>query len=253
MRDCHLGKKQTVSLFAASLWLAIACIPFSYAGDVTGKVRVDAVAGECGPAHAAERSVCDPSGVVLSLTPLDPARRASLKKPPVHAALVQKNKSFVPHLLVIPPGSTVDFPNRDPFFHNVFSLFEGKRFDLGLYESGASRSVNFDRAGVSYIFCNIHPQMNAIVISLDTPYYAIVGHSGEAKIPNVEPGEYLLQIWAEGLNREEMDKLSRNVKIGEAPLSVGTVDVPATETLTQHKNKYGRGYDATSSAPYEPH
>jgi plastocyanin len=250
---CESGFKErrTMALFAAMFVAAIIGSPFAHAGEVTAKVRVAAGAGECGSAQAGERSVCDPSGVVLSLTPLDPERRASLKRPPVHAALVQKNKSFSPHLLVIPPGSTVDFPNRDPFFHNVFSLFEGKRFDLGLYESGASRSVKFDRAGVSYIFCNIHPQMNAIVISLDTPYYAIVGSSGEAQIANVEPGDYLMQIWAEGLNREEMEKLSRKVKVTDEKLNLGAVEVPATETLTQHKNKYGRGYDANSAAPYE--
>lgn len=212
----------------------------AYAADVTASVRV-----------TADNQKGDPSGVVLSLTPLDPVKHASLQQAPVHAALVQKNKSFSPHLLVVPPGSLVDFPNRDPFFHNVFSLFEGKRFDLGLYESGASRSVRFDRTGVSYIFCNIHPQMNAIVISLDTPYYAIVGSSGQARIANVEPGEYLLQIWAEGLNREEMDKLSRRVSIADLPVTLGVLEIPSTESLIQHKNKYGRSYDPNPPAPYQ--
>lgn len=214
--------------------------PRAYVSDVTASVRV-----------TADNQKGDPSGVVLSLTPLDPVKHASLQQAPVHAALVQKNKSFSPHLLVVPPGSLVDFPNRDPFFHNVFSLFEGKRFDLGLYESGASRSVRFDRTGVSYIFCNIHPQMNAIVISLDTPYYAIVGSSGQAKIANVEPGEYLLQIWAEGLNREEMDKLSRHVSVADLPLTLGVLEIPSTESLVQHKNKYGRSYDPNPPAPYQ--
>ena len=222
---------------------ALACLfalPLQSA-DVVASVSVSGVNGG------------DPTGAVLSLTPLDPAQRDALKEAPVHATLVQKNKTFSPHVLVIPPGSTVDFPNHDPFFHNVFSLFEGKRFDLGLYESGTSRSVKFDRTGVSYIFCNIHPQMNAIVISLDTPYYAIVGSSGEAKIANVQPGEYLMQVWAEGLTREQMDKLSRRVTINDAPIRLGVLEIPSTETLAQHKNKYGRTYDPSSSAPYEPH
>ncbi|HWC16141.1 MAG TPA: hypothetical protein VG498_03975 [Terriglobales bacterium] len=211
-----------------------------YSADVTATVRV-----------AANEGKSDPTGVVISLTSLDPAKRVALKEAPMHPALVQKNKSFSPHLLVIPPGSTVDFPNRDPFFHNVFSLFEGKRFDLGLYESGTTRSVKFDKTGVSYIFCNIHPQMNAIVISLDTPYYAIVGSSGEARIANVEPGEYQMQVWAEGLNRDEMDKLSSRVSVGDSPLRLGTLEIPSTETLAQHNNKYGRPYDPNSSAPYQ--
>ena len=68
-------------------------------------------------------------------------------------------------MLVVPVGSVVAFPNRDPFFHNVFSLFEGKRFDLGLYEAGSTRDVLFDKPGVSYIFCNIHAEMSAVVIA----------------------------------------------------------------------------------------
>jgi len=144
-----------------SLILALCSgMPFRVeAADVVGKVQV-----------ASEKKE-DVAGVVVSLIPLNSSQAASLKQSPIHATLTQKHKKFSPHVLVIPPGSVVDFPNRDPFFHNVFSLFEGKRFDLGLYESGTSRSVKFDRPGVSYIFCNINPQMNAIVISLDTPYY----------------------------------------------------------------------------------
>src|SRR5690349_9273816 len=160
------------------------------AADVVGKVQIGSDKSE------------DASGVVVSLTPLSSAQAASLRQAPIHPTLTQKNKKFTPHLLVIPPGSVVDFPNRDPFFHNVFSLFEGKRFDLGLYESGTTRSVKFDRPGVSYIFCNIHPQMNAIVISLDTPYYSLADSNGSVRIPNVVSGEYILQIWAEGLNSE---------------------------------------------------
>ena len=74
---------------------------------------------------------------------------------------------------MIPAGGKVEFPNHDPFFHNVFSLFDGKRFDLGLYESGTTHFVQFDKPGISFIFCNIHAQMNAVVIALNTPYYAI--------------------------------------------------------------------------------
>src|SRR5271156_4334056 len=73
-----------------------------------------------------------------------------------HYTLLQKNRTFIPHLQVIPVGSIVQFPNADPFYHNVFSLFEGKRFDLGLYEAGTTRNVVFDKPGISYIFCNIH-------------------------------------------------------------------------------------------------
>src|SRR5205823_7262889 len=123
--------------------------------------------------------------VVLWLTPVDspgvPTSPPAQTSPRVR--LVQKNKSFEPHVLVVPVGSLVEFPNRDPFFHNVFSLFEGKRFDLGLYEAGTARNVSFDRPGVSYIFCNIHAEMSAVVIALDTPCFRISNGSGEIANP----------------------------------------------------------------------
>src|SRR6185437_10271462 len=99
--------------------------------------------------------------------------------PQGHYTLLQKNRTFIPHLQVVPVGSIIDFPNRDPFFHNVFSLFGGKRFNLGLYEAGSSKSVRFSMAGVSYIFCNIHPEMSAVVIALNTPLFAV----GDTKDP----------------------------------------------------------------------
>ena len=106
----------------------------------------------------------------------------------MHAVLAQKNKAFDPSLLVITKGSSVEFPNRDPWFHNVFSLFNGKRFDLGLYEAGSSRTVHFDREGISYIFCNIHPEMSAVVVVLGTPYFSVTNKDGEFTIQNVPPG-----------------------------------------------------------------
>lgn len=99
--------------------------------------------------------------------------------------LLQKNRTFIPHLLVIPLGSVVRFPNADPFFHNVFSLYQGKRFDLGLYEAGSSKSLTFSREGVSYIFCNIHPEMSAVVLTLSTAIYAIADKSDSFALHDV--------------------------------------------------------------------
>jgi len=102
----------------------------------------------------------DRSNVVAWLTALDDRpglHTVSQGTPHQPPRLVQKDKRFSPHVVVVPAGTSVEFPNHDPFFHNVFSLFEGKRFDLGLYEAGTTRMVRFDRTGVSYIFCNIHP------------------------------------------------------------------------------------------------
>src|SRR5450755_1226155 len=158
--------------------------------------------------------------------------------------LMQKNKSFDPHILVVPAGSTVEFPNRDPFFHNVFSLFEGKRFDLGLYEAGTTRMVRFDRPGISYIFCNIHPEMSAVVITLTTPLYAISNVAGQLSLPDVPFGRYLLHIWSEGMGPENAQPLTREVTIAENASSLGVIRVPELSGgRMTHKNKYGREYD----------
>src|SRR5271168_1333759 len=131
--------------------------------------------------------------VVVWLSPLKPlTATSSLAVGQTVYRLVQKDKMFTPHLLVVPTGASVQFPNEDPFFHNVFSLFNGKRFDLGLYESGTTRSVRFDREGISYIFCNIHPEMGAVILALSTPYYGISTANGDISIHNVPAGSYRL-------------------------------------------------------------
>jgi plastocyanin len=165
--------------------------------------------------------------------------------------LLQKNKTFSPHLLVVQVGSAVEFPNKDPFFHNVFSLFEGKRFDLGLYEAGSTRSVVFNRAGISYIFCNIHPEMSAVVVALNTPHYGISDRTGLITIPNVPAGMYDLAVWHERVLPENLDTVKRRVQISAAGNSLGTIHLISQRSLVQdHKNKYGRDYDnPTPNAP----
>jgi plastocyanin len=188
--------------------------------------------------------------VVVWLTPLD--ERAALREVsqqnPVHPPrLVQKNKHFEPHLLVIPAGTAVEFPNHDPFFHNVFSLFEGKRFDLGLYEAGTTRVVHFDRAGVSYIFCNIHPEMSAVVIAVHTPYYGVSDANGRVSIPGVPEGRYTMQVWSERASVDTLKGLNREVNVSSAEHSLGTMQLAEDSPPAPHKNKYGRDYDAPGS------
>ena len=195
-----------------------------------------------------------PSTVVwLTAVPGGGVELESPAPSPANVRLVQKNKSFEPHLLVVPAGSMVEFPNRDPFFHNVFSLFEGKRFDLGLYEAGTSRMVRFDRAGISYIFCNIHPQMSAVVITMSTPLYAIANGDGQVSIANVPHGRYMLHIWSEGMPENEKP-VTREITIAENAASLGVIRVPEANGQSRaHKNKYGREYDAPTpdSSVYE--
>jgi hypothetical protein len=164
--------------------------------------------------------------------------------------LVQKGKQFTPHLLVVQTGSSVEFPNRDPFFHNVFSLFNGKRFDLGLYESGTTRSVRFDREGISYIFCNIHPEMGAIVLALKTPYYAIAAPDGSVIIHGVPAGNYHVHLWSEtAVPAAESPIFS--IQIGTSPVRLGTLVLkPSPDPMHDHKNKFGGDYLPAHNAPY---
>jgi hypothetical protein len=157
--------------------------------------------------------------------------------------LVQKNKAFHPSLLVIPVGGKVEFPNHDPFFHNVFSLFEGKRFDLGLYESGTTRFVQFDKPGISFIFCNIHAQMSAVVIALATPYYAISDARGDLSIPQVPPGRYELQVFHSSVAPDTLRTMNREITVAPGATSLGTFTLAESDLLLAHKNKYGREYD----------
>ena len=188
--------------------------------------------------------------VVVWLSPLEklPSRPA---EPHTPYRLVQKDKQFNPHLLVVPTGSEVEFPNQDPFFHNVFSLFNGKRFDLGLYESGTSRFVKFDREGVSYIFCNIHPEMGAVVLTLSTPFYAIANASGDVVIHNVPPGNYRLQLWSERAKPVNQTDFPREVRVSPGATNLGTIQMGAAASpLKDHKNKFGEDYRRVPGSPY---
>jgi plastocyanin len=207
------------------------------AAQVTGQVRVTAANGSARANHDVS--------VVFWLTPLDqPAPRPSAQNESTHPRLIQKNKVFDPHVLAVQVGSQVDFPNRDPFFHNVFSLFNGKRFDLGLYEAGSTRGVHFDRAGICYIFCNIHPQMSAVVVVVDTPYFAVSDARGEIVIPQVPPGRYQLNAWEEHCSPQALKELSRQVTVGEGDTSLSPIHLQESEEpVTAHLNKYGKQYD----------
>jgi len=191
-----------------------------------------------------------PEGSTSAVVWLMPVGQAAGDPPdlsPMHSVLRQKNKAFEPHLLAVTKGSTVDFPNLDPWFHNVFSLFNGKKFDLGLYEAGTTRTVHFDREGVSYIFCNIHPEMSAVVVVLASPYFAMVDKNGSFSIPAVPPGRYALHVWSENSLPETIEALTHEVDVNGTAHSVGTLRVRETETAkSQHKNKYGQDYEPPS-------
>ncbi len=212
--------------------LAAACAP---AQDTVLKVRVELTRNG--------RHQKDASQTVVWLTPVGASVATPRQKPSEIPQLVQKDKSFHPALLVIPVGGKVEFPNHDPFFHNVFSLFEGKRFDLGLYESGSTRFVQFDKPGISFIFCNIHAQMSAVVIALATPYYAISDARGELSVSDVPPGRYELQVFHSSVAPEALRAASREITIAPGATSLGTFTLAEPDVIPAHTNKYGREYD----------
>ena len=125
-----------------------------------------------------------------------PGTAAAAKAAPV--ILDQRNLSFSPRVLAVRAGTTVEFPNNDRVFHNVFSFRDGKRFDLGLYPVGSSRRVTFDTPGLSRIYCNIHPNMAAYVMAVDSQYFAVSDRSGAFRIPAVPTGAYRYYAWRPG-------------------------------------------------------
>jgi len=221
----------------ASVALLCAATSLLHAQQVDLRARVELL-------HSGHK-VKNASNAVIWLTPLGGVS----VQPPTQTAiprLEQKDKSFHPALAVVPVGGKVEFPNLDPFFHNVFSLYEGKRFDLGLYESGSTRFVQFDRPGISYIFCNIHAEMSAVVIALSTPYFGVSGASGEVTIPNVPAGRYKMQVFHASAQPEDLQAYSREITVTADTTSLGELRLHETDTIASHKNKYGRDYDPPS-------
>ena len=231
-----------------AILLCAGSLGYAQSHDVTLHVNVV-------PGPARRRVHPNPPPSVAWLVPVDGDPEGNATSAPRIYRMVQKNRQFIPHLLVVPVGSMVEFPNQDPFFHNVFSLYNGKRFDLGLYETGNARGVRFDREGVSFIFCNIHPEMGAVILALSTPYYA-VSRDGDIAIPRVPPGRYTFNIWTEGATAASLNAAKREVTVPEEGASLGTIDlVAAPSPVTHHANKFGETYPpaATGDSPASPY
>ncbi len=137
-----------------------------------------------------------------------------------HVTMRQEHETFVPHVLAIRVGTVVDFPNGDPFFHNVFSLSKTKRFDLGRYAKGNSKAIRFDEPGIVRVFCDIHSHMSAFILVFAHRFFAVTDDQGRYRIDRVPPGTYTVIAWYEGEARE-----SRTFTV---PDSGGTVDLDFT-------------------------
>jgi plastocyanin len=237
-------------LLIATAFTALALHAFGFpanadtqTGDAIGHVKLIE-----GNSH---RSARDASEVVLWLVPQQGASEGPATVIPArhHYRILQENKTFEPKLLVVPLGSIVDFPNLDPWFHNVFSLYQGKRFDLGLYQAGAEKEVVFDRPGPSFLFCNIHPQMTAVIFTVNSDFFGVSDKDGHIVIRNVPAGRYSMHAWYESAASEFSDAPQRPIDIVPGENVLPALSIPVTKRDWSHKNKYGNDYDPSASAP----
>jgi len=239
---------KTLMFFASIL---LATTSFSFGQNAAPERGLDVTAAiESAPAKGANTSR-PLTPAVLWLKPLAAGSAVPWAPQPRGSyTLLQKNKMFTPHLLVIPVGGIVQFPNQDPFFHNVFSLFDGKRFDLGLYEAGKTKDVTFTREGVSYIFCNIHSEMSAVVIALFTPFYSVADRNGVFRIAHVPPGDYEIHVWVEGQPQAVLERWVRRVSITAASRNLGAIAFEPSPAIVKHSNKFGQPYAPDPTPQY---
>ncbi len=164
-----------VALVAAALFLfAVRATP----GEIKGSVKI---LGGKGLEHV--------------LVYIEQVQGETFSPPAKNATVDQVRMTFVPHVLPILAGTTVDFPNSDSTRHNVFSPSKTKKFNLGTYPAGISKKVTFDKTGVVSLLCNVHPEMSAYLLVLQNPYYAIPEKDGKYSIAEIPPGRYALIVW----------------------------------------------------------
>src|SRR6187397_2529306 len=169
-------------------------------GRVTGSVTLTLAKAAPSSAAAYDRRAVGPrpkplpelKNVIIFFADMTASKGA-----PVQAAIAQKDEQFVPHVVAVTTGSSVAFPNEDPFFHNVFSLSRGAAFNLGRYPSGSSRAKTFNRPGIVKVFCEIHSHMSAVIRVFDHGWFNVPKEDGAYSIDDVPPGDHTLVAWHE--------------------------------------------------------
>jgi plastocyanin len=165
---------------------------------------------------------------------------------PADAEIAMHDKEYIPHVRVVPAGSTVAFPNQDPFRHNVFSNSPAGPFDLGLTPRGAAARNTFRRSGAYRIYCNIHSRMSAFVVAVGTPWFTQADADGTFTLDKVPPGRYVLHVW-----HERGGEVSRPIEVGPDVLGELAVELDARGWRpTEHKNKFGLDYTASDGERY---
>jgi plastocyanin len=166
----------------------------------------------------------------------------------VTAQMITRSKALVPHVMAIPLGSTIQFPNDDPIIHNLFSVSSVNAFDLGLYKKGAGKTQKFDRAGVVNVYCNVHPNMSAVIHVMETPYYAFADPTGAWRIEDVSSGKYRLNVWSEigGSAQSIVEVASSGQVKGSLQMNLDSRNYRSAP----HLNKYGQPYSRSRSNDY---
>lgn len=239
------------------IWLLDICFKHSVTGSLVllalGTAVAGTVSGRVELVSSRDPNVrkhTDYSGVVVWLEPASGV--PVVPTGGAQAQMVQKNKTFTPHVLAIPVGAVVDFPNFDPIFHNAFSNYNGQIFDVGLYPPGTTRSLAFRRAGIVRVFCNIHPAMSALIVVLKSPYFATSAKNGGFTIANVPAGSYGMRVFHERASEQTLMELTRTIDVGDGLLELAPIQVSENGYLElPHKNKYGKDYPpVTDSGVY---
>ncbi len=170
----------------------------------------------------------------VGLVELYPANGHYPKRTAKYRIVEQRNKHFSPHLLAVPPGSTVAFPNYDDFYHNVFSSSATQKFDLGLYKNGQSREMKFDKTGLVRLGCNVHASMASFIFVIDAPAYVPVDGSKEFNFRSLEPGKYKARVWSE----YSAEPVESEIKLKDG-VNVITFDVKGDGERGPSKDKFG--------------
>lgn len=205
-----------------------------FAADVLA--QAPAVATVSGRVTVTERGNDSPRDVATSVVWLESSDAGRVA--PDTVQIITADKQFRPNVIAVPVGSTVSFPNSDPFNHNVFSLSRDAPFDLGLFGRGQERSTRFPRPGIINVYCNVHARMTATIIVRDNPYFTQPAGDGSFVIRDVPAGRYTLRAW-----HARAAEFSQEIDVGSDGIAVVDVALDASRyRFVQHRNKYGRPY-----------